>query len=175
MKDLISGCISGSRKSQEQVFKQLYPKMMGMCMRYAKDKTEAQDFLQNGMIKVFTNIHKFNESGNFESWAKKIVKNSIIDEFRKRKIFIEFSDSFVDQSEPEISEEFEDIPSIKLIEFIQQLPDNLRAVFNMYVFEEMTHREISTSLKIAEGTSKANLFKAKRKLADKCKLYIENE
>lgn len=174
-KNIIKGCIKGSRICQEQVFKKLYPKMMVICMRYAKNKLEAQNFLQDGMIKIFTNIHKFNNSENFEDWAKKVIKNSIIDKFKKKKnSFIEFTD-IIDETEPEILEDFKNIPSIKLIEFIQQLPENLRIIFNMYVFEEMSHHEISSYLNITEEISKANLFKAKKIFINKCKLYIENE
>ncbi len=178
---LIEGCIKGDRNSQHVLYKLYYGKMLGVCMRYAKDHEEARDILQEGFIKVYSNISDFGKSGSFEGWVRKIMVNTAIDTYRKNKQSIFQVDSdYVDANAEVIedeneSEEYNGINPAQIMEAVQKLSPAYRAIFNMYVVDEFTHKEIAAQLGISEGTSKSNYSKAKanlkRMLEDKIKKF----
>lgn len=171
---IINKCKKGCRKSQEIVFKEIYPKMMGICMRYARDKEEAEDFLHDGMLKVFVNISKFDNTGSFEGWVRKIIRNDILDKFRTRKRDpMEFTEP-IDERDQDVEniEEIEGIPTNVIMEFIQELSPGYRMVFNLHIFEELTHKEIGKLLDVSINTSKTNYFKAKKQILEKCNEWI---
>ncbi len=169
---LIDGCLAGERKSQQRVYEVFYGKMMAICLRYTKNHDQAKDILQDGFIKVFRNLGEFNRSGSFEGWVRRIMVNTAIDHFRRAK------HSYLLLGEDRSMEEFEDIPEesteeqaawaevkpADVINAMQKLTPAYRTVFNLYVFEEMTHKEIAETLDINIGTSKSNLAKAKANL-----------
>lgn len=171
LSEVIDGCLAGKSKYQEIVFRNFYGKMMGVCMRYTKDQDVAQDMVQEGFIKVFDKIGKYNFKGSFEGWLRRIVVNTAIDVIRKKNrdpLYLE-SDGEIDffNDEDESDEEdgfFADIPAALVVECIQNLPPAYQMVFNLYVVEEYSHKEISEELGISVGTSKSNLSKAKVKL-----------
>jgi RNA polymerase sigma factor (sigma-70 family) len=171
LREIIQGCIENKRKSQEQLFKLFYGKMMAVCMRYHHDKDDAQEILQVGFIKVFDKLDGYDHTGSFEGWMRRIFANTCIDAIRKSKkdpIRTERDEDFVLDAENSIeeNEEFE-ITSIKAdiaLQAIENLSPAYRTVFNMYVIEEYTHKEIGEILGISEGTSKSNLAKAKMNL-----------
>lgn len=171
LKEIIKGCIENNRKSQEQLFKLFYGKMMSVCLRYHRDPDDAQEILQIGFIKVFDKLDAYDHTGSFEGWMRRIFANTCIDAIRKSKkdpIRTENDEYFVLETENSIEakEEFE-ITSIKAevaMQAINQLSPAYKTVFNMYVIEEYTHKEISEILGISEGTSKSNLAKAKMNL-----------
>ncbi len=171
LKEIIEGCIANNRKSQEQLFKLFYGKMMSVCMRYHRDQDDAQEILQLGFIKVFDKLDGFDYSGSFEGWMRRIFANSCIDAIRKSKkdpIRTEKDEDFILETENTIEdkEEFE-IKSIKAevaLKAIESLSPAYRTVFNLYVIEDYTHKEIGEILGISEGTSKSNLAKAKMNL-----------
>jgi len=163
--NIIKGCIKNKRKSQELLYKTLAPKMMGLCMRYANDSQQAEDYLHNGFIKLFKNISKYNFKGSFEGWARRLFNNLILDELRT-KIKIDFHDTN-DFAEAEVfigEPMFSEISPEKLIEFIQKLSPAYKLVFNLYVIDGYSHKEISEELNISVNTSKTNLYKAKKNL-----------
>jgi RNA polymerase sigma-70 factor (ECF subfamily) len=171
LKEIIAGCIENKRKSQEQLFKLFYGKMMGVCMRYHRDQDDAQEILQLGFIKVFDKLEGYDHTGSFEGWMRRIFANTCIDAIRKSKkdpIRTENDEDFVLETENtiEAKEDFE-LTSIKAevaMQAIESLSPAYRTVFNMYVIEEYTHKEIGEILGISEGTSKSNLSKAKMNL-----------
>lgn len=171
LQNIIQGCIKGKRKYQQQLFEKYYGKMMGVCMRYARDQDEAQDMVQNGFIKVFEKLSVFNFTGSFEGWVRRIMVNTSIDLIRKNKkntYAIENEADIVSDEENGIILE-EDINELnfkasKAIEAISNLSAGYKVVFNLYVIEGYTHKEIADFLGISEGTSKSNLAKAKQKL-----------
>lgn len=172
---LINGCIENDRKSQENIYMMFYGKMMGVCMRYTKDPDQAKDILQEGFIKVFRNIGKFNFEGSFEGWIRRIMVNTAIDFFRKAKALSQYGqdklaiedyeDDFKEDPEedddvpPEMELEISDV-----VEAVQYLSPAYRTVFNLYVFEDYSHKDIADALDISVGTSKSNLAKAKANL-----------
>jgi len=135
--------------------------MMGICLRYAHDREEAKEILQEGFIKVFRYIEQFKFEGNLLSWIKKIVVNTAIDNYRKLN-----SQPEQISIEPNISIEIEDniiskLSNDDIIACINKLPAGYRTIFNLFVIEGFSHKEISEKLGISEGTSKSQLFKAK--------------
>jgi len=140
-------------------------------MRYTRDSDHAQDILQEGFIKVFANIDRYTGTGSFEGWIRRIMVNLAIDYFRRSKndfvllnndhTMEEFEDEFAEESEEEVEYEFK--PS-QIIEAMQQLSPAYRTIFNLYVFENLTHKDIAEKLGISVGTSKSNFSKAKSNL-----------
>ena len=146
--------------------------MMSVCLRYTKNHDQAKDILQDGFIKVFRNLAKFNRDGSFEGWVRRIMVNTAIDHFRRaRHSYLLLGedrsmDEFEDLAEEEDNEvdETMELKPADVINAMQKLTPAYRTVFNLYVFEEMTHKEIAETLDINIGTSKSNLAKAKNNL-----------
>lgn len=172
LKEIVDGCIRGKRKFQKKLFEKYYGKMMAICYRYAKDSDEAQDMVQNGFIKVFKKLDVYNFEGSLEGWIRRIMVNTAIDQIRKNKrnpFLMEDEDRVqnVEEDIPFSTEEDEFYSKLKAktaIKAISELSPAYRMVFNMYVIEGFTHKEIADYLGISEGTSKSNLAKAKQKL-----------
>mgnify|MGYP003377815376 CR=1 FL=1 len=173
--ELVDGCVAGDRRAQQRVHEQFYGKMMAVCMRYTKNTDQAKDILQDGFIKVFRSMESFNRAGSFEGWIRRIIVNTAIDHFRRSKhsyllLGEERSiEDFKDQDEEDTladdtGEELPDLKPADVINAMQKLTPAYRTVFNLYVFEEMTHKEIADALGINVGTSKSNLAKAKHNL-----------
>ncbi len=166
---LIKGCIEGDRKCQQKLYEAFYGKMMVVCMRYTKDRDEALDVFQDAFIKVFNNLANYGNNGSFEGWVRRIMVNTSIDHIRKNKRLNEMV-SINEEITASVEDEergddlldkvsFEDV-----LESVQSLSPAYKSVFNMYVVDGFSHKEISESLGISEGTSKSNLFKAKMNL-----------
>lgn len=170
----INDCMSNDKKSQEKIFRILSPKMMGMCMRYACNRNEAEEYLQNGMIKVFTRINEYDSSVIFEDWVKEIIVNTIVKTFKKRCVF-RVVESVQFLSEPEILDVYKTIPLEHLLEFIQELSPEHRLVFNLHVFEKISHTSIAKILDIDEETTKLIELKSKHELALKCEKWISKK
>lgn len=168
LKAVIAECKAGKRKAQHQFFKLFYGTAMAICMRYAKDRDEAEDMLNEGFLKVFTQLEKYEESGSFDAWFKKVIINTAIDYQRKYKTLTPTT-PFDDLPESSITSTTENealskISTDELLALIQQLPPTSRSVFNLYVFEEYPHAEIAQMLDMKEGTSHWHLNFARNKL-----------
>lgn len=168
LQTLVKNCIAGKRKSQKALYEQFAPKMLGVCIRYARDKAEAEDFLQDGFVKVFQNLHKLQDAGHLEAWMRKIIINTALENLRKQKPHL--------GKEVEIPEDWdygadESVTSAlskeELLGLIQELPPGFRFIFNMYAIEGYSHKEIGTMMNISEGTSKSQYARAKKLLQEK--------
>ena len=169
--EIISKCLRKDRLAQEQLFKLYYGKMMTVCLRYTNDKDTAQEILQDGFIKVFDKLNTFESSGSFDGWIRRIMANTALDSIRKNKRFNWVEENEVntkdDYNDPLDSIEFEQEFELKAnvaMEAINELSPAYKTVFNLYVFENYSHKEIAEILGISEGTSKSNLAKAKMNL-----------
>jgi RNA polymerase sigma factor (sigma-70 family) len=170
--ELIAGCIRQERSCQEALYKRFYGKMLGVCLRYAKDREQARDMLQDGMIKVFSTIRNFAGRGSLEGWVRRIVVNTAVDHLRRNKheYLIVSTVHMRDGDVPDHSDEVEEEDLIaalseeQILQAVQQLSPAYRTVFNLYVLENFSHREIAEQLNISEGTSKSNLAKARFQL-----------
>jgi len=178
VRKLVKQCIKEDRKSQKLLYEHFYGKMVGVCMRYATDYSEAQDILHEGFIKVFAKLKSFKNEGSFEGWIRRIIVNSAIDYVRAKKklTFDSEEKSIIDniKDEDEVLIEAENLSKIKaelIIELIQKLSPAYKTVFNLYVMEGYSHKQVAEELGISEGTSKSNLAKAKQKLRE---LFEEN-
>ncbi|KAB1066127.1 RNA polymerase sigma factor [Salibacter halophilus] len=173
--NLIDSCRKGDKQAQRKVYESLYPKMYGSCLRYIGDKDKAWDVLQEGFIKVFLNLEKYDGNGSFEGWVRRVIVNTAIDVVRKRKFdHISIDDTDYDWLEADDNDEIEWNETLfsereRVMEAIQDLPPAYRAVFNLYVIEDYSHKEIGELLGISTGTSKSNLSKAKHKLKEQLK------
>lgn len=141
--------------------------MFGVCLRYAKDRTEAEDTLQEGFVKVFTNIHHFRHEGSFEGWMKRIMVNTSLKKFRKQHLLYPVEDMTAYDSVEVPDEILSKISADELMMLIQDLPPRYRMVFNLFVMEGMNHQEISEAMNINIGTSKSNLARAREILKRK--------
>lgn len=173
--DLIKGCASNDRKSQRLLYEKYYSKMLHTCLRYTKNGDEARDILQEGFIKVFTSLPSYQSTGSFDAWLKRIMVNTALDFYRKRQkeeyittdsnyILNSQENAFAEENSYEEDRGFQDLDPNIVLEAIQNLSPAYRMVFNLYVMEGNSHKQIAESLGISEGTSKSNLAKAKANL-----------
>src|SRR6476620_11263673 len=176
--EIIKGCLKNDRASQKALYEHFYSKMLGVCMRYAKDRDEAKDVLHEAFLKVFTNLKNFNGTGSFEGWIRRIMVNTSIDHLRKNKQnYLIVSTVYANEKAANMVEEvneddFLNIDKEEILKAVQELTPAYRTVFNLYVIEEFTHKEIAEMLEISEGTSKSNLSKAKFNLKKNLKHLI---
>lgn len=161
LKSIISDCIAGNRKAQVKLYHQFAPKMFGVCLRYAKDTTEAEDNLQDGFIKVFTNLKSFRHNGSFEGWVRRIMINVSLEKIRKQHLMYPVEDVSVYDSVNFSDDVIAKISADDLMKLVQELPPRYRLVFNLYVIEGMSHQEIAEEMSITQGTSKSNLARAR--------------
>ncbi len=166
--DIIKGCLRNDRASQKVLYENFYSKMLGICLRYSKSNDEAKDILHEGFMKVFENLKNFKANGSFEGWIRRIMVNTAIDHLRKNKQnYLIVSTVYANEKATSVAEEMEDnelelrIDKEVILRAVQELTPAYRTVFNLYVIEEHTHKEIAALLDISEGTSKSNLSKAK--------------
>ena len=166
-KDLIKGCLEGNRVCQKDLFELYAPKMMSVCRRYARHHLEAQDMMQEGFIKMFTNLHKFSHEGSFEGWVRRIMINTALKKV-SRKSFKNEEIGISDHYDNSVDETvLAKMSADELLVMVEELPDGYRVVFNMYVMEGYSHKEIGEALNIGESTSRSQLVKARRILQNK--------
>jgi RNA polymerase sigma factor (sigma-70 family) len=162
---IISGCKKGDRKAQEKLYKNYYRAMMTICLRYTKNDEDAVEVLNNGFLKVFRNIQRYDSmQAGLYTWIRTIVVNSCLD-FIKQKQRLEKVSALSEDAEVHIDPEvISKIKTNELLEQVRTLPPSTRAVFNLYVIEGYNHKEISDMLNISEGTSKWHLSEARKNL-----------
>ena len=161
------GCLRNERKCQEQFYKLLAPRMLAVCMRYATDKDEAQDILQEGFIKIFRNMNNYRGDGSLEGWVRRIMVHAAISRYRKLKPIVLVEDFSADTVMP-VNKAYNDngLEAKDLMKLIQKLPKTYRSVFNMYAIEGYSHQEIGNSLGMSELLSRTTLYRARTILKD---------
>lgn len=162
--EIIEGCIRKKPASQRALFDRYAGTMMGLCMRYAKDQQEAQDFLQLGFIKVFDYIHQYKGTGNFEGWMRRVFVSIATRELSKQKIRFDTVDVAENNTAFENPSVLSRISETEIHEMIRSLPDGYRIVFNLFVVEGYSHEEIAAMLSIQQSTSRTQLLKARKML-----------
>lgn len=165
--NLLEGCRRGDRKSQELLYRSLGAKMLGVCLRYAKDHYEAEDMLQMGFVKVFQKVSEFRGEGSFEGWIRRIMVNTAIETYRKNQRTLSVVDIDEVYDEPQSMFDMSGLETKDLLNLIKNLPGGYRMVFNMYVIEGYSHKEIGERLGITEGASKSQLSRARAILKEK--------
>lgn len=164
LKSLIRGCRKGKRESQKELYAQFYNYAMSIALRYSRNREEAQEIVNDGFMKVFTRLDKYNDSLSFQGWLRRIIVNSAIDFYRRNEKHHNHLDivhaSDVSSSADSISQ----LTEKEIMEAVQKLSPAYKMVFNLYVVEGYKHDEIAQKLGISPGTSKSNLAKARLKL-----------
>ncbi len=174
----VSACRVGNARAQRKLFKHFYSCVMAICMRYAGNSDEADDMLNDGFLKVFSNLDKYEDSGSFEAWMKRVVRNAALDYRRKydNRVDIvdidELSDS--QMTDYHINDAISKMSSQEMVNMIQQLPPVTRTVFNLFVFEGFSHGEIAQQLNITENTSAWHVNNARKRLKSAINQY-DNE
>ncbi len=146
---------------QEILYHRFASKMYAVCLRYCKDAEDAQDLLQDGFVKIFKNLEKFRGEGSFEGWIRRIFVNTSIEHFRKSLKNFSVSDTQEVIVEDSSWNALDNLAEKDIIKMIQELSPGYRQVFNMYVIEGYSHKDIGEILGISEGTSKSQLARAK--------------
>jgi RNA polymerase sigma-70 factor (ECF subfamily) len=173
IEQLINDCKKNDIKAQEQLYRQYAPKLFSDCLKYSRNYTEAQDNLQDGFLIIFNKINQFDNKGSFEGWTKRVMINNILQKYRTHGVFEIVSENYPDVVDVEVDE---DTVSMEfLTKIIQELPDKYRLVFNLYVLDNYSHKEIAAMLNISEGTSKSNLSRARAILKEKIENKASNE
>jgi RNA polymerase sigma factor (sigma-70 family) len=162
-RNLIEGCLRHDKHAQSLLYDLLSKKMFVICLRYSKNREEAEEILQEGFMKVFQFIHQYRSSGPFEGWVRKIMVNCALQKIRSQKQMYPIVNIDTVTQENYVNEEdvYSKIETKELLAMIQKLSPVYRLVFNLYVFEGLKHREIAELLNISEGTSKSNLSDAR--------------
>ena len=164
---MLNGCRTNNAASQEALYSRFSPRMLGVCYRFAKNREDAEDMLQEGFIKVFSQIHQYRNEGALEGWIRRIVVHTCINVLKKNK---KFSDSVDITYASGVGIREENIPSImqakEVVECIRLLPMGYRTVLNLYAIEGYSHKEIGNMLDIEESTSRSQYTRAKAMLED---------
>jgi RNA polymerase sigma factor (sigma-70 family) len=160
-KDLIAGCLQGDVKSQRSLYERFSPKMYAVCLRYAKEPQAAQDILQDAFVKVFRSLGRFRADGSFEGWIRRIVVNTCIEAYRKQLTLYAVQDyESVQVSIPD-NGALDQLNEQDILRMISTLSPGYRTIFNLFVIEGYSHKEIAEQLQISEGTSKSQLARAR--------------
>ena len=167
---LIKKCLKHDERALSELYNNFSGKLYGICLRYAKNKMDANDLLHDGFVKVLSNLQAYKGEGSFEGWMRRIMINTAINFYRKKTKHYETDiEEVFDLSDDSFDDAISQISTNELLELIQELPDGYRLVFNMYVIEGYKHKEIAEILEISENTSKSQLLKAKSSLKKKLK------
>jgi RNA polymerase sigma factor (sigma-70 family) len=173
--DIIRLSIEENPQAQAKLYSLYAGKMYAVCKRYAGNTEEAKDILQDGFMKVFSNLKSYGFKGSFEGWVRKIIVNTALGRFRTHKLNAESIEEIPDTYVEEEERSSEMISPAKLTEIIENLPPQYRMVFNLYAIDGHSHKEIAELLNITESTSKSNLSRARHILQLKIKGLIHLE
>jgi len=156
---LIKKCKQKNAKAQEQLYRLYSSKLFSICLKYSNDHASAEDNLQDAFITIFDKIIQYKNKGSFEGWIKRVTINTALQKYRKQKVFDIINEEQLEEVDVEINDE--EVSLDYLLEIIQQLPHRYRLVFNLYVLDGYSHKEIAEMLDISVGTSKSNLARAR--------------
>ena len=170
--ELISGCLQQSRLAQKYLYQKYYGKMLGIAMRFSSNRSEANDILNRGFLKVFTKLEKYEPTGSFSGWVAKIIWRTALDYIRSQAKYKNITDIETAYDLGMESSVIDDLIAEDLFKVIQELPPASRTVFSLYVVDGYKHHEIATLLNISEGTSKWHLSDAKKRLRKRLDGYL---
>lgn len=163
IQEVIAGCVRGEKRAQDKLYKRFSSLLFGICLRYTKNRMEAQDVLQDVFVKIFNNIQSYHNDGSFEGWLRRIAVNTSITNYRKNLKHAyqsDVDDLLKTHQGPAYSEDLE-FTAEEMMLCINKLPQGYRTVFNLYVVEGYMHKEIGDLLGVDVNTSKSQLSRAK--------------
>jgi RNA polymerase sigma-70 factor (ECF subfamily) len=171
---LIASCIKHDRKAEYQLYKLSYSYLLSICMRYSRDKDSAVEALNMGFLKILNNLGTYKPEVPYKAWIRRIMVNTLIDEYRKNKRErekVSYVEEYFDNVDfSEVNEALSRISCKQIFEQVNRLPEATRKVFNLFVIDGFSHKEIGAMLNVSEGTSKWHLNAARQKLKE----YIDN-
>ena len=159
LKQLIENCKINNTKAQGELYKLFSGKLFAICLKYSRNYAEAEDNLQDAFLTIFNKIEQYKDKGSFEGWIKRITVNTALQRYRTEKVFDIINENTIEDVELGVDEDTVSIDY--LLKIIQELPDRYRLVFNLYVLDGYSHKDIADMLKINIGTSKSNLSRAR--------------
>ncbi len=169
LNQLIENCRINDTKAQGELYKLFSSKLFSVCLKYSRNYAEAEDNLQDAFLTIFNKIEQYKNKGSFEGWLKRIAINTALQRYRNEKVFDIVNENIEDDVELEIDEDHVSLDY--LLKIIQELPDRYRLVFNLYVLDGYSHKEIAEMLNINIGTSKSNLARARQTLKETIENY----
>jgi len=146
LNQLIENCKNNNTKAQGELYKLFSSKLFSICLKYSKNYAEAEDNLQDAFLIIFNKIEQYKSKGSFEGWLKRVTINTVLQKYRNQKVFDIVNENIVEDVELEVDED--DISIDYLLQIIQELPDRYRLVFNLYVLDGYSHKDIADMLKI---------------------------
>jgi len=172
LKQLIQKCKNNDTKAQSELYHLYSRTLFAICLKYSRNREEAQDVLHDAFITIFNKINQFKHKGSFEGWIKRITVNTALQRYRDKSFLEVVNEETLKDEEVEINED--EIELDFLLQCVQQLPDRYRLVFSMYVLDGYSHKQIAQILEITTGTSKSNLSRARLILKEKIENYKAN-
>lgn len=178
-KALIKECLNDNRKAQFKLYKVCYGILMSVCLRYEKNKEDAEEMLNVGFLKIVTNLEKYDNQVPFEAWIRRIMMNTIIDAYRRNKKdrehieYTDFEEPHFEKERLSYNQAQLDFDAEELLEMIRELPETTGKVFNMHVIEGYSHKEIAAQLNMSAGTSKWHVSHARKELKKKIESIVE--
>ncbi|MDY0780453.1 RNA polymerase sigma factor [Tenacibaculum sp. IB213877] len=173
--ELIQKCKQNNLQAQAQVYQLFAGKLFALSLKYSRNREDAEDVLQDSFLTAFNKIHQFKNKGSFEGWLKRIAVNTALQKYREKSplYLVKEEQDIVEEEEVVVDDAKVDISF--LLQLIQELPDRYRLVFNLYVLDNFSHKEIAEMLDISEGTSKSNLSRARLILKQKVEKHQQKE
>jgi RNA polymerase sigma factor (sigma-70 family) len=175
LREILSGCRKQHRGSQRLLYEEFYAYSMSICLRYADNRDEASEILNDGFMKIFTHIRQFDLSKPLKPWLRKVMVNTSINHYRQKQRELQSEEMENAKQEQEAESIISGISYQEIIGMLHKLPPAYRTVFNLYVIEGYRHEEIARMLSITVGTSKSNLFKAKESLRKILNDFFESD
>ena len=159
LKQLIENFKINDTKAQGELYKLFSSKLFAICLKYSRNYAEAEDNLQDAFLTIFDKIEQYKSKGSFEGWIKRVTVNTVLQRYRNEKVFDIINENTAENVELDVEEDTVSIDY--LLKIIQELPDRYRLVFNLYVLDGYSHKDIAEMLEINIGTSKSNLARAR--------------
>ncbi len=160
LEQLIENCKINDTKAQSELYKLFSSQLFALCLKYSRNYAEAEDNLQDAFLTIFKKIEQYKNKGSFEGWLKRVTVNTVLQQYRNEKVFEIINENIIDDVELDVDDESLSINY--LLKIIQELPDRYRLVFNLYVLDGYSHKDIADMLDINIGTSKSNLARARQ-------------
>lgn len=173
LNQLIEQCKKNEIKAQSELYTLFSGKLFALCLKYSRNYTEAEDNLQDAFLTIFKKIDQYQNKGSFEGWLKRITVNTVLQQYRKEKVFEIAHDENIEDEDIDVDEER--VSMDYLLQIIQELPDRYRLVFNLYVLDGYSHKDIADMLDINIGTSKSNLARARQILKQTIEVYLASQ
>ena len=169
LNQLIENCKINDTKAQGELYKLFSSKLFSVCLKYSRNYAEAEDNLQDAFLTIFNKIEQYKNKGSFEGWLKRITVNTVLQRYRNEKVFEIINEETIEDVELDVDED--NLSIDYLLKIIQELPDRYRLVFNLYVLDGYSHKDIAKMLEINVGTSKSNLARARQILKQTIEHY----